>query len=255
MDWIWQSGISSWRFRRQLESQDPNGQGVSRSLLDSHLLIRRENGFATTLRLKPGQYRLKFIVDDSWRCSKDIPTATDDDGTFVNWLEVDTAKTEEETKAAWSMDADFPSRPQGTSPRSLSGLPIDEDDTEWTNEIPETVFMYQYIEELPHIFQSDQLYRAHIHGAWITPVPQPPVLPRILEKVIVNNESSSHYDQPRWDHVSPAGLDDNSILAVPNHVVLNHLTASAIKNGTLGVGTTTRYRKKVCLIYLGNADR
>jgi len=56
---------------------------------------------------------LKFIVDDSWRCSKDIPTATDEDGTFVNWLEVDTAKTEEEAKAAWSMDDDFPSRPQG----------------------------------------------------------------------------------------------------------------------------------------------
>ena len=73
----------------------------------------RENGFTTTLRLKPGQYRLKFIVDDSWRCSKDIPTATDEDGTFVNWLEVDTAKTEEEAKAAWSMDDDFPSRPQG----------------------------------------------------------------------------------------------------------------------------------------------
>ena len=49
--------------------------------------------------------------------------------------------------------------------------------------------------------------------------------------------------------MSPAGLDDNSILAVPNHVVLNHLTASAIKNGTLGVGTTTRYRKKVSLSF------
>jgi hypothetical protein len=74
------------------------------------------------------------------------------------------------------------------------------------------------------------------------------MLPRILERVIVNNDSAMHHDSkhmPRWDHVSPAGLDDNSILAVPNHVVLNHLTASAIKNGTLGVGTTTRYRKKV----------
>ena len=48
-----------------------------------------------------------------------------------------------------------------------------------------------------------------------------------------------------WGSAPPAGLDDNAILAVPNHVVLNHLTASAIKNGTLGVGTTTRYRKKV----------
>lgn len=41
-------------------------------------------------------------------------------------------------------------------------------------------------------------------------------------------------------------------------MVLNHLTASAIKNGTLGVGTTTRYRKKVgqvCERFRGIADQ
>jgi 5'-AMP-activated protein kinase regulatory beta subunit len=48
---------------------------------------------------------MKFIVDDSWRCSKQIPTATDDDGTLVNWIEVEPAKTEEELKAEWAMDA------------------------------------------------------------------------------------------------------------------------------------------------------
>lgn len=39
--------------------------------------------------------------------------------------------------------------------------------------------------------------------------------------------------------------DDNSVLPVPNHVVLNHLGTSAIKNGVLAVGTTTRYHRKV----------
>lgn len=61
--------------------------------------------FNTVLRLPPGQYRLKFIVDDSWRCSKQISTATDDDGTLVNWIEVEAPKTEEELKAEWAMDA------------------------------------------------------------------------------------------------------------------------------------------------------
>lgn len=74
----------------------------------------------------------------------------------------------------------------------------------------------------------------------MTAVPQPPTLPRILDKVILNSEPRRNYDDPNHN-----ALDDNSILPVPNHVVLNHLTASAIKNGTLGVGTTTRYRKKV----------
>lgn len=32
-------------------------------------------------------------------------TATDDDGTLVNWIEVEPAKTEEELKAEWAMDA------------------------------------------------------------------------------------------------------------------------------------------------------
>lgn len=45
--------------------------------------------------------------------------------------------------------------------------------------------------------------------------------------------------------VGTARPDDNSILPIPNHVVLNHLTASAIRNGTLAVGTTTRYKRKV----------
>lgn len=97
---------------------------------------------------------------------------------------------------------------------------------------------------------------------FLSTVPQPPTLPRILDKVIVNAEPKRKWDElPAARHSPgpapagapgsqaqgqpPAGLDDNSILAVPNHVVLNHLTASAIKNGTLGVGTTTRYRKKV----------
>ncbi|KAG7086628.1 hypothetical protein E1B28_002570 [Marasmius oreades] len=38
--------------------------------------------------------------------------------------------------------------------------------------------------------------------------------------------------------------DDSSVLPVPSHVVIHHLCTSAIKNGVLGVGATTRYKKK-----------
>ena len=44
----------------------------------------------------------------------------------------------------------------------------------------------------------------------------------------------------------PALTDDASVLPVPSHVVLHHLSTSAIRNGVLAVGNTTRYRKKVC---------
>ncbi|PPQ71043.1 hypothetical protein CVT24_011924 [Panaeolus cyanescens] len=43
----------------------------------------------------------------------------------------------------------------------------------------------------------------------------------------------------------PAHTDDASVLPVPSHVVLHHLSTSAIKNGVLAVGNTTRYREKV----------
>lgn len=66
-------------------------------------------------------------------------------------------------------------------------------------------------------------------------VSPPPTLPLMLGKVILN--SSSHLK------------DDNSVLAIPNHVVLNHLATSSIKNHVLAVSATTRYKKKVnCLV-------
>lgn len=43
----------------------------------------------------------------------------------------------------------------------------------------------------------------------------------------------------------PGVADDASVLPVPNHVVLHHLSTSAIRNGVLAVANTTRYRKKV----------
>lgn len=47
----------------------------------------------------------------------------------------------------------------------------------------------------------------------------------------------------------PTMTDDASVLPVPSHVVLQHLCTSAIRNGVLAVATTTRYRKKVRVLY------
>lgn len=38
--------------------------------------------------LPPGTHRLKFIVDDEWKCSNEMETATDPDGNLVNYLQV-----------------------------------------------------------------------------------------------------------------------------------------------------------------------
>jgi hypothetical protein len=46
--------------------------------------------------------------------------------------------------------------------------------------------------------------------------------------------------------------DDGSVLPVPSHVVLHHLSTSAIRNGVLAVGNTTRYKKKVRHLIISN---
>ena len=59
---------------------------------------------------------------------------------------------------------------------------------------------------------------------------QPPTLPPHLDNVILNSSMSK---------------EDNRVLPVPNHVVLNHLYACSIRDGVMAVAGTTRYRKKV----------
>jgi hypothetical protein len=94
-------------------------------------LRKSTHDFNAILRLPPGQYRLKFIVDESWRCSKSIPTATDDDGTLVNWIEVEAPKTEAELQAEWAID----SKPTRKAD--------DMDDSQWTSDIPAPLVLYQ----------------------------------------------------------------------------------------------------------------
>lgn len=65
----------------------------------------------------------------------------------------------------------------------------------------------------------------------IEKLPTPPSLPGFLGKPILN--------------AATLMKDDNSVLNMPNHTVLNHLATSSIKNNVLAVCATTRYRSKV----------
>ena len=65
----------------------------------------------------------------------------------------------------------------------------------------------------------------------IEKLPTPPSLPGFLGKPILN--------------AATLMKDDNSVLNMPNHTVLNHLATSSIKNNVLAVSATTRYHNKV----------
>ncbi|KAF8606848.1 AMPKBI-domain-containing protein [Ceratobasidium sp. AG-I] len=202
----------------------------------------------TTVDLRPGTHRLKFIVDEQWKCANELPTAVDDGGNLVNYIEV-TEETVGDANLGWE--------------KGLTSAP--EDLPPWTSEIPA---------HLIHAAQLEEQYLAQ-RGEPNAPspplIPHPPALPRHLEKVILNARTTGNAASASGvgkstiassggvgamngvgtsTNVGPGGADDNSVLPVPNHVVLNHLGTSAIKGGVLAVGTTTRYhRKYISTIY------
>ncbi|PWN54431.1 AMPKBI-domain-containing protein [Violaceomyces palustris] len=275
-------------------------------------LRRSKRDHSCVLHLPPGTHRLKFIVDDRWRVSRDLATATDGDGNLVNYVEIpnvgpahpgplsapgedlpeeqrrERSRSREERKRGSKIEAKratmdlqeearkaeaarrgelddvfgtenskltlgdpfsdpavLPGSVWGWSLNAVTDLHAPEPlvlparaEERWTCEIPQSILAAQEAEEAHRdaLEANGGDMRNHQNEPNL---PAPPVLPRQLEKVILNSS-------PANPSMAPAGgtVDDNSILPAPNHVVLNHLTASAIKAGVLAVGTTTRYKRK-----------
>lgn len=226
--------------------------------------------YTTPLYLPPGTHRIKFIIEDQWKCADDMPTAVDDGGNLVNYVEVgDGSSGVEGSGEKMGMSGN-----RGQEEEWVPGL------TEVVGESSFFSFSYylmdvvmllilnkQLVEEPPpwtdtiptqllHAAQLEENYLVNRNKPNAPPppsIPHPPTLPRHLEKVILNvrtgtsaGGSSSRVGLSKAaGGDATTGPDDNSVLPVPNHVVLNHLGTSAIKGGVLAVGTTTRYHRKV----------
>lgn len=172
------------------------------------------------LELPPGTHRLKFIVDDEWKCSNEMETATDPDGNLVNYLLV--MDEEEENN-----NDDFGDNDVSTvsSVESLSA-----EDKKYSNVIPnELLQLASMLNENNGKELDDQQKKSILE--WEKKQPQPPTLPPHLDKVLLNSQTVSE--------------EDNSVLHEPNHVTLNHLYACSIKDNVMALATTSRYRKKV----------
>ncbi|KAJ0334793.1 hypothetical protein COL5a_000856 [Colletotrichum fioriniae] len=94
----------------------------------------------------------------------------------------------------------------------------------------------QYFHQIPkYLVDFDQPEDSPAYQYAVTAIeklPTPPSLPGFLGKPILN--------------AAVLMKDDNSVLNMPNHTVLNHLATSSIKNNILAVSATTRYKNKVC---------
>lgn len=170
--------------------------------------------------------------------SPDLPTTVDFGNNLVNYIEINPENVQKPrpTPPASRPDSTEPterrasrtstgSKEEKAKPPKHKPVPPPEN---YRGEIP------QYLQDFDQAEDSPAYQNA---VAAIEQLPTPPSLPGFLGKPILN--------------AAVLMKDDNSVLNMPNHTVLNHLATSSIKNGVLAVSATTRYRNKVSFISNG----
>ncbi|KAI0540926.1 5'-AMP-activated protein kinase beta subunit, interation domain-containing protein [Xylaria digitata] len=184
----------------------------------------------TTIRVFPGTHHIKFLVDGTMQTSPDLPTTVDFGNNLVNYIEVsgDAPAARDLNIGASVPKADearnLPSRQPSTSDLP-EAPPAKKRDIvsarSFSGKLP------QYLDDFDQPEES-RAYR--VSAAAMEKLPAPPVLPSFLSKPIMNNTTLIK--------------DDNSVLNMPNHTVLNHLATCSIRNNVLALSATTRYKDK-----------
>lgn len=190
----------------------------------------------------PGTHHLKFIIDGEMVPSPDLPTTVDIHNVLVNYIEViadepPRGRRESTQKPRAHPPNLFPPNvlpeedelDSGEQTPEREGEPMEPADEEipigdFRQLMPQALMDMELPEDDPRFRQAYKI---------INDTPGPPSLPLFLGKSILNG-------------ILPH-KDDNSVLTLPNHTVLNHLATSSIKNGVLATSVTTRYKKKVAL--------
>lgn len=214
----------------------------------------QQNAFSALVALPPGPHQLKFIVDRRWKTSKYLPSATDDKGNLINYLQVNPGDQPFRglgPRGIWSgyTYGDWPIE-SSILEEGVGDHQTDSED-EWTTEIPSALLEYEDYhdreEEEGEEVEGEQEARQPSYPSPHHPVPveepspgqagfaaEPPKLPAQLKEGILNLSS----------RLPEGSSDDNSLLPRPDHSVLNHLAASPIRQGLLSVGVTSRFKRK-----------
>lgn len=92
----------------------------------------RENEYFTTIKLPFGVHKLLYIINNEYRVSEQLPTATDQEGIFFNWFEVideqhlfnHSSNQPSHVDAAASYDANIISPPNYRHPNNSSSFSL-----------------------------------------------------------------------------------------------------------------------------------
>lgn len=197
------------------------------AIANSYNRFGRPDVLSAEIHIRPGTHHIRFIVDGDMKCSTKLPTTVDFGNNLVNYIEVSpadlpqdsvievTSSAQQETKTVAEGGEGIPRKPKTKNVPSPN---------KYTREVP------QYLDDLD---KSEDSTAYQLAAAAIEKLPTPPSLPGFLAKPILNAATPMK--------------DDNSVLTMPNHTVLNHLGTSSIKDDTLAVSVTTRYKRKVSI--------
>jgi len=203
---------------------------------------RSGNDFTYIHNLKRGKHAFKFIVDDEWRFAPDQPTVADIEGRINNFIDVTEFKPYmgdkgfEKDKAAADYGCYFNSVNDGGGGGSSQGV----GKAMSMNVVKHTSTGKGGESKRPSSMDRDtELYGTHVPD-FDEYTKEPPPLPPHLRHIILNK---------------PPQLQDTAALPVPQHVALNHLYCTAIKDNMMVLGITQRFRTKfVTTVYYSPCD-
>lgn len=170
------------------------------------------------------------------QCSNDLPTTVDFGNNLVNYVEVSADDIPQAIPL--STEAATPSvGAQAQSPPKDDGRTTSDDKAKTIKpptRVKPVLPLERYSSQVPQYLldldKAEDSTEYQYAAAAIEKLPTPPSLPGFLGKPILNAATPMK--------------DDNSVLTMPNHTVLNHLATSSIKNNVLAVSATTRYKRK-----------
>jgi 5'-AMP-activated protein kinase regulatory beta subunit len=173
---------------------------------------RSGNDFTYIHNLKRGKHAFKFIVDDEWRFAPDQPTVADIEGRINNFIDVTGFK-------AYTGDREFEKEKAAAA---YGAVASDSQETEGDLSDADAQGMSTKPDQDGEVF-------SHNMPDVDDYTKEPPPLPPHLRHIILNK---------------PPQLQDTAALPVPQHVALNHLYCTAIKDNMMVLGITQRYKTK-----------
>jgi 5'-AMP-activated protein kinase regulatory beta subunit len=195
---------------------------------------RSGNDFTYIHNLKRGKHAFKFIVDDEWRFAPDQPTVADIEGRINNFIDVTdfTPYTGDKEFEREKPAAEYGFVEGGANAASTdgggSGAGGDNSNTGGSGDRGAESDGSDGMGGKSRPDQDGEIF-SHTMPDLDDYTKEPPPLPPHLRHIILNK---------------PPQLQDTAALPVPQHVALNHLYCTAIKDNMMVLGITQRFKTK-----------